>query len=444
VISDSKFFEFREIGKSTKNRPINVLIIGNTSNQLRILIIAGQHGDELGSRQAATALINKLTKSNKFSSICIAILPNANPDGGRRNKRKSSRIDLNRDHLLLSSVENRVIHSFIQTWKPNVIIDLHNYPPSRDYLSKSNHILFHDVLMDGPTNPNSLKGFDNILLDRLIDHVQTDLSKFKYECEKYVLILPNGKVRHSTNDIIDLRNFMSLRFNILTILVEGREPLEGTDYDLQIQRTISAQCLAVLSTIEWITQNKSVLTREQIPYHNIGERYSIRHKYVKSPNPFLMKFLNINSNEIEEVTLPDYYDSLVATRSVRVPNAYGIPIIMEELIDLLHLHGFTSYKVRRTDLFEIQEYLILSYSDILTNGEPKPPKNVKVMRFKDRRKLNNFEIFPIDQEGGHSLLLLIEPQSEYGLSRYDHLGLKVRPGVYFPILRITDDRCKRT
>ncbi len=54
----------------------------------------------------------------------------------------------------------------------------------------------------------------------------------------------------------------------------------------------------------------------------------------------------------------------------------------------------------------------------------------------------DYEIFPTSQEGGHSLLLLIEPQSEYGFSRYEKLGLEIRPGILFPVLRITDDKFK--
>ncbi len=174
---------------------------------------------------SAELLISHLIKTNEFSDICVAVLSNANPDGGHRKQRKASKIDLNRDHLLLSSTENKVIHSFVQSWKPNVILDLHNYPPSREFLSESNHAFYHDVLLDGPTNPNGINGFDNIQLDNLIKYVKSNLNELKYECERYVLIYPGGRARHSTHDIVDLRNFMSVRHNILTILVEGKEPL---------------------------------------------------------------------------------------------------------------------------------------------------------------------------------------------------------------------------
>ena len=66
-----------------------------------------------------------------------------------------------------------------------------------------------------------------------------------------------------------------------------------------------------------------------------------------------------------------------------------------------------------------------------------------MISFRDERSLEDYEIFPVHQQGGHSLLLLIEPQSEYGFSRYEKLGLEIAPGIHFPILRITDDKFKK-
>ena len=433
------------MGRVPENRRMEVVFLGNLTDPiLKIFIVAGQHGDEKGSRRSAELLISHLIKNNEFPDICVAVLSNANPDGGHRKKRKASKIDLNRDHLLLSSTENKVIHSFIQSWKPNVILDLHNFPPTREYLTESNNAFYHDVLLDGPTNPNGINGFDSTQLNNLLGYVKSNLNELKFECERQVLIYPGGKARHSTHDIVDLRNFMSVRYNILTILVEGKEPLEGSDYDTQLQRTISAQYHAVLSIIKWIIENKSILNGNHVRQYSKGERYSIREKYVKSDKPFTMNFLNTTTNETEEVAIPEYYSSMVTSRFVRIPNAYGIPVSMNKIVDLLHIHGFTSLRVDGTESYKVQEYLILSCDEVTEKDKPRPPKNVRMIAFRDERSLEDYEIFPVDQQGGHSLLLLVEPQSEYGLSRYEKLGLKIGAGTHFPILRITDDKFKKT
>ena len=133
----SDLLQYGFIGRSARQRRINVVLIGERFNpQLRILVIAGQHGDEKYGRIATERLIDYLlnTRVKEFPHICIAIFPDVNPDGSHKNiRRTTSGIDMNRDHLRLSSQEICAVHSFIRSWKPNLIIDVHNYPPERRY-----------------------------------------------------------------------------------------------------------------------------------------------------------------------------------------------------------------------------------------------------------------------------------------------------------------------
>ena len=69
---------------------MDVVFIGDSINpKLKVFILAGQHGDEKGSRRIAEILISHLIKINEFSDICVAVLSNANPDGGHRKQRKA-------------------------------------------------------------------------------------------------------------------------------------------------------------------------------------------------------------------------------------------------------------------------------------------------------------------------------------------------------------------
>ncbi len=255
--------DYKVIGRTARKRRIGVALIGERVNpQLKIFIMAGQHGDEKYSRKAAERLIGHLikTKSKDFpQNVCIAILPNANPDGSHKNTRRTADgIDMNRDHVTLNSEENRVIHSFIRSWKPNLIIDVHNYSPKRKYLEEKNYVLYHDVFVDAASNLAIQKRLDQDKLKSLIQDIQSDLNQFNYSCERYALINDEGKVRHSTHNIVDARNFLSLRYNTFTILLEAREPLpeEGKN---RRERTISAQYEALLSILKWATRNTDFL-----------------------------------------------------------------------------------------------------------------------------------------------------------------------------------------
>ena len=436
--------DYRVIGRTTNKRRIDVVFVGDQNNpKLKVFVLAGQHGDEKGSRQSALRLIDHLIKTKEFPDICVGVLSNANPDGAFKNKRQNTAgIDLNRDHLLLMSEENRAIHSFIQSWKPNVIIDVHNYPPVKEYLKKNNYAFYQDVLIDGPTNPSIIKKFDKDQFGSLLNHLQLDLGKFNYSCDRYVLIDPEGRARHSTDDIVDARNFLSLRHNALTILVEGKEPLPGKDKDQQLERSISAQYLALVSILKWITQNKSIILENPQTANEKADRISIRYKFSEPEKNFKMKFLNTVSNEIEEFAIPAYESSLEDRRTVKMPYAYAIPGSKDKLLAILHGHGFTSTRLDKSELFKVQKYLVLACepSKASTKRKPRPPTNVRLITLEEEKDLSGYVIFNTSQEGGYSLPLLLEPQSEYGLTRYEELGLDVTPTKDFDALRITDKK----
>jgi ATP-binding cassette, subfamily B, bacterial MsbA len=434
------FFEYKMIGRSVNKRGINVVFIGERINpQLKIFVMAGQHGDEKYGCKAAERLTSYLwrTRAKDFASnVCIAILPNANPDGSYKHTRRTANgIDMNRDHLILSSEENRAIHSFIRSWKPNLIIDLHNYPPRRRYLTKKNYAFYHDILVDTPSNLAIQKRLDQDKLKSLIQCIQSDFNQFNYSCERYALIDHEGKVRHSTHDIVDARNFLSLRYNTFTILLEAREPLRE-DGKNERERTISAQYEALLSILKWATRNTDfLLDKFSLPSSKKGDRIPIRSNYILSEQPFRMNFKNTITKQIEEVTLPKYRSDVKATKYIRLPSAYAVPEVKNSIIELLHNHGFAYERIKDgSKLQAVQKYLILSLVPPKADG--KSAKKVVMITDHEKKDLSNYEIFSINQEGGHSLALLLEPQSEYGLHKYSDLNLTLEPGLEYPILRV--------
>jgi Zinc carboxypeptidase len=443
---DKSIVDSKLIGRTPRKRRINVILIGEkkVNPKLKIFIMAGQHGDERYSRKAAERLISHLvkTKAEEFSDLGIAILPNANPDGAYKNRRRtSSGIDMNRDHLLLISEENQAIHSFIRSWKPNLIVDVHNYPPKRKYLEEKNYVFYHDVLIDVPTNLAIQKRPDQDKLKSLIQDIQSDLKQFNYSCERYVLVDEKGIVRHSTADIVDARNFLSLRYNTFTILVEGKEPLPGENQKGQIERTVSAQFEALLSILKWANKNTNILiSKDLLTPYKTGDTIAIRFKFKnnKQKQTYKMNFENTITKKIEEVVFPNYESSLIPTRFVKMPSAYAIPKEKDSVIHVLHSHGLLSESPTDSKLYKVRRYLILSSmpSKASTKNKPRQPIKVSQISTDEEQFLSNYEVFPTSQEGGHCLPFLLEPQSEYGLHRYKDLNLNPEPGLEYPILRV--------
>ena len=437
----SHSLKYQVIGWSTNGRPVTIAYLGkNVDPQLKIFIFAGQHGDEKYARMATEKLVDYLTEAidKSFPQVHVAVLSDANPDASSRNTRKGpAGIDMNRDHALLRSKENRLIHSFVRSWRPHLIIDVHNYPSKRKYLRERSYAFCDDIFVDIPTNLAVRKTLDENELKNLIKHLQSDLEPFNYSCGRYVIINSTGKVRHSTHDIIDARNFLSLRYDTLTLLLEGREPLQE-NAKKEKEWIVSAQYQALLSILRWAVKHTLYLVDSPKPRTPArGNKIVIRCKYRIADHAFRIRLRNILTRQTEEAVMPIYNPLMEATRYIKLPYAYAIPSHKNQIIEILHSHGFVSEHTSSFKLEHIEQYLIQSV--VHSDAKDKSPK-VSVLVRKGEKSLHNYLLFPANQEGGHSLALLLEPQSEYGLHRYSDLGLYLVSGLEYEVLRVKYSR----
>lgn len=408
------------IGLSEQQRPLTVRFLGRTDSPLRVFIMAGQHGDERYGRKAVNRLVKVFSQPGKFESrfphIQLAVLENANPDGAaKRTRNNAIDIDLNRDHLLLDSKENRAIHGFVGSWKPHVIVDVHNFPSRRKHLLQKDRVIYYDVFVDVPTNPAVQLSINKDQISDIVQQVKSELSKHGFSCERYTIVQTSGKVRHSTPDIVDARNFLALRYSALAILLEGRSPTRE-DGSGGRKHIVKAQYRAVLSVLRQVQSYRKQLVKPDRP----AARIPIRSKYVLSGHPLEMIFRNPKTNELDSVVLAEYTPDLLVTRYVNIPKAYAVPFSKTRTMEILSRHGFS---FTRSDAVEPVEYYV-----------PRMLKKPKIRT--GERSLKDYAIFPVDQKGGSVLVLMLEPRSRYGLYRYPDLKLEIGLEAGYPILRI--------
>jgi hypothetical protein len=434
------------IGYSELGRPLAVTYHGrrnlSQNQKVRVFILAGQHGDERYGRKVVTKLIHILDNycPIEFELLQVAILQDANPDGSfMKSRTNSSGIDLNRDHLFLAAIETKAIHSFVKDWRPHLIIDVHNYPSKRKHLLEKDLVLHHDVFLDTPTNPGVFLNYHmgQNILHQFLYEIKSKLQSGGFSCERYCLIKPSGRIRHSTPDVIDARNFLALRFNAMTVLLEGRAPTRE-DGKGQRGQLLSAQLRALLSILLWTVQNRSYLhsIAEFIPH--AGDKVPTLLRYASPSQLLEMSFKSARSNDVKVLHLPNYTPLVEVVKYVDLPYAYAIPKENKRLLDLLYLHGFRSMPVG--DLLAdriIQSYFVHSvkYSK---KGRRFPMKFGAITVETDRSVTlsDQYEIFPTSQLGGHCLAILLEPTSKYGLRRSMNFGLSTLSDGYYQILRI--------
>jgi hypothetical protein len=425
------------IGVSRNHRPIICFQQVNPGAQLRVLILAGQHGDERPAQRTVRPILDLAPAelALRLPAIRLAVVPEANPDGWATQTRcNADGVDLNRDHELLFSRETEAVHRFVQEWHPHVILDLHSYRPRRRHLLSRNVVLDHDVFVDVPSHPAILARPGNGASMEILRRLLAAVVARDVRADRYALVLDSGRVRHSTLDVVDARNGLTLRFGAFTILIENRQPRrdESTVDRLRLR---GAQERALWATLEWLDGNPGLFTCPDSPVPK--SQIPLSFNYADGRNGFSLAARDAKKGRPVCVTFSRYSSSLRVRRSVTLPAGYAVPRTHVSLIDLLHRHGFASVECG-PDKAWLVERLRIGWAGSL-RGLGQASRKVMVLPNRTKLELDAYEVFPTSQPGGDALAVFLEPESKHGLHRFPAMGIPLNASSWYPVLRVCDD-----
>lgn len=130
-------FEVTEVGKSTQNRSISQVRLGN--GPVKVLLWSQMHGDEATATMAIFDLFRFFAASGDgfddlrteiLSRTTLYFVPMLNPDGAEAwTRRTALGIDMNRDALRLQTPEGRLLKQLQQTLQPTFAFNLHDQSP---------------------------------------------------------------------------------------------------------------------------------------------------------------------------------------------------------------------------------------------------------------------------------------------------------------------------
>lgn len=417
------------IGFSEEGRPLTVFTLPQAANDtlsaapLKVLLLAGQHGDEPLPQQVLRQLLkNPEAVQRRWPGLTLALLPSLNPDGNAHKRRKNAAgIDLNRDHMLLESAEVRALHGFVRTWQPDVVIDLHTYPPRRQHLLDQGLIHVQDIFLDVPTHPNAPQTLPHALLDEVL----TTLRARGLQAARYTLISPSGRVRHSTPDVRDARNGLALRYGCLSMLLEAFTPKTSAEkkHTLHAVREAITVILNSLERHQQALQLLPVASRQVV----IGARYQT------APDLLTLNFAQAATGEITLVTLPGRYTpTLAPTRSVAPPHAYAIPRELIKLLMVLQRHGVALVEAG-TAPYPVKRYLIEALK--LSKRAERAPRTLSVRSEMLTAELGAYMLAPVTTTNANLLATFLEPEAKYALHRFPGL-IPLDAGMAYPIMRL--------
>ncbi len=139
-LAKSPYVQLLDIGKSRQGRSIPAFVISeftvDSSQKSRVLLIAGQHGNEYNPVQIILDYCDKLIQGSdqRILERCIVIVaPAVNVDGVAANNRFSGDdVDINRDWQARRTPETRYVDALIEQWRPQVILDMHEWTGPSD------------------------------------------------------------------------------------------------------------------------------------------------------------------------------------------------------------------------------------------------------------------------------------------------------------------------
>lgn len=389
------------------------------SATLRVLLLAGQHGDEPLPQQALAAFIES---QPDHPGLELAVLPTLNPDGVAEKRRANAHgLDLNRDHALLQSAEVRALHGFVRTWQPQVVIDLHTYPTRRQHLVEQGLVYAHDVFLDVPTHPNAPRALAGLFLREVLPA----LNRVEIRAGRYTLINPSGRVRHSTPDVRDARNALSLRYGCFSVLLEARTP----DTPGECSHVLNAARHALALTLRWLECHSDAL---QLP-RELPERVVVGARYKPSLRPLTLPFAHPDTVGVRLVTLPGpYTPQLEPTEIVTPPRAYAVPRTAKRLLEVLRRHGIALCAAEGTS-YQVVRYTVKTLRP--STRSERAPRTLELSHETISTPLADYFLASVNSENARALTTFLEPASKYALHRFAGL-MPMHPQTVYPVLLV--------
>jgi len=425
------------IGLSKERRAIHCIFRGYGTAPLKVLILAGQHGDESPAQRSLGSLlaVDAGELARQLPRLQVAVIPEANPDGcAVRCRYNAEGIDLNRDHQLLRGGETEVIHQLVRRWRPQVILDLHSYPSRRRHLLQRGMVLDHDVFFDVPNHPAILARPGSLNPAELLRQLLRAVADQRVRAARYTIVTSSGRARHSTPDVVEALNGLALRYGAFTVLVENRQPRRD-ETTAERSRLQAAQARALLVLLEWLDRHHELF----LPLRTLGPPppgtlVPVGFKYTDEGKGLSIVCRDIVRGRRVSIRFSRYSGSVSSRCSVALPAGYAVPDELTALRAVLRRHGFVPAQYGGCGLCSVQKLRIERACPSRRPG--RSARHLVLSSHPMRVELDRYELFSTRQRGGEALTVFLEPQSKHGLHRFAELEIPLRAPSWYPVLRV--------
>ena len=411
---------------------------------LKMLMFAQQHGNEPSGKEAAIALARDIATgrfSSFLESVDFYLIPQVNPDGSEMRQRANANgMDLNRDHLTLSTPEVAALHSVFRKHMPEVTLDVHEYGPAGSAWVRAGMHKDFGQQIDGLTNPNMSMDLRSFVWDRVIPDLRERLAPQDVHLRRYLVAgSPQERFRYSTTALNDGRNSMGI-YNSLSFLIEG---LNGLTVEQDIRERTRQQLETMKAFALFFSENaaevKGLVDGERSRLTGDGgpAQAALVADYVKDPaRPGVtVGVINLETDLPEARTFEEYYPVVETTLSVPRPEGYAIPPHLTDVLEVLSRHEIALGTVEGSLPAVVEAYRIERVEASWKEDKEFLEVDVSVRR-SDTALPQGTVVVWIDQPASNLIATLLEPQSQWGLAQLPEFSSLLAVRAEYPILRI--------
>jgi hypothetical protein len=345
------------IGRSQEGQAIDAMVIAKANStdpatllsngRPTALLVGQQHGDEPAGSEALLVVARDLAQGRLaplLERINVVIVPRANPDGATRTQRVTQGgIDMNRDHLLLTTPEAQALARVTRDYRPMVVVDSHEYTAVGRFQQKFNALQRYDALLQYATTANlpefltkaSEEWYRKPLLAALKTQGLTNEWYYTTSTDIEDKKVSMGGVQPDTS-----RNVNGLK-NAVSFLIETRGVGLGR---LHIQRRVHTHVTALGSVLASTAQRAAELNQLRPYIEKETAALACRQEAVieAAATPAQYDLMMLDPVTGADKTVSVDWDSALSLRKLKTrvrPCGYWLSAAANTAVERLRLHG---------------------------------------------------------------------------------------------------------
>jgi predicted deacylase len=364
------------LGLSQQGREMPLVLLADQGrfepSRPTVMVIGQQHGNEPAGGEAVLALAQQFASGPNaalLQKVNLVLVPRGNPDGAERFTRVTANgIDVNRDHLLLRTPEARLLAAATLRYRPQVVLDLHEFTVGGRWIDKFGAVMKYDGLLQPATVGNLDAAIATSAQRDYADAVQAAFAQAGLQGFKYHTTA-GGKAGDQTVSMGGVqpdtgRNVSALR-QAVSLLLEVRGVGLGRAH---FARRVQTQVLAATTVIETAARQGPALLQLAAQAGQRAKAEACHGDLVveawQTPMRQRLDFLDAKSGEERAIDV-DWRsaDSLKIANARPRPCGYLLAASEAQAVQRLQLLGVRVERIDNAVPWPVERYEILSQSD---------------------------------------------------------------------------------